>query len=209
MYRMLWCCFGVVVFDLPKKWKDVFWVIATICLISMAFYAVNVLLGGLLNNYGLLPRHIGHLSNVIVYPFIHGSWSHLIFNLTSFFLLALGVGVNGVSRLINVILCCWLVGSISVWLFGRVSYHVGLSGIIYGLWGYLLIYGLVFKSVLSLSITFLVMIYFSSMLYGVLPVHGWISFESHLFGALSGAITGYWLAKRDRAKCRSQYDSEE
>ncbi|MCG3886498.1 rhomboid family intramembrane serine protease [Photobacterium leiognathi] len=194
--------------DAKRGWKEVFLVILSVWVISFVAFIINHIFNGVLNNYGLLPRHVTHLSNIVVYPFIHGSWTHLFFNLSSFTLLALGVGVNGVARLLNVILLCWLLGSISVWLFGRISYHVGLSGIIYGIWGYLLIYGLVLRSLLSLSITFLVMIYFSSMIWGVFPMNYQVSFESHLFGAIAGGFVGYFLGKKDAAKLNCRFDEQ-
>ncbi|GAA06627.1 rhomboid family intramembrane serine protease [Photobacterium leiognathi] len=194
--------------DAKRGWKEVFLVILSVWVISFIAFIINHIFNGVLNNYGLLPRHVTHLSNIVVYPFIHGSWTHLFFNLSSFTLLALGVGVNGVARLLNVILLCWLLGSISVWLFGRISYHVGLSGIIYGIWGYLLIYGLVLRSLLSLIITFLVMIYFSSMIWGVFPMNYQVSFESHLFGAIAGGFVGYFLGKKDAAKLNCRFDEQ-
>ncbi|WP_305819400.1 rhomboid family intramembrane serine protease [Photobacterium leiognathi] len=194
--------------DAKRGWKEVFLVIVSVWVISFIAFIINHIFNGVLNNYGLLPRHVTHLSNIVVYPFIHGSWTHLFFNLSSFTLLALGVGVNGVARLLNVILLCWLLGSISVWLFGRISYHVGLSGIIYGIWGYLLIYGLVLRSLLSLIITFLVMIYFSSMIWGVFPMNYQVSFESHLFGAIAGGFVGYFLGKKDAAKLNCRFDEQ-
>ncbi|WP_318464279.1 rhomboid family intramembrane serine protease [Photobacterium leiognathi] len=194
--------------DTKRGWKEVFLVILSVWVISFIAFIINHIFNGVLNNYGLLPRHVTHLSNIVVYPFIHGSWTHLFFNLSSFTLLALGVGVNGVARLLNVILLCWLLGSISVWLFGRISYHVGLSGIIYGIWGYLLIYGLVLRSLLSLIITFLVMIYFSSMIWGVFPMNYQVSFESHLFGAIAGGFVGYFLGKKDAAKLNCRFDEQ-
>ena len=197
-----------VMSDFKKRWRGVFFVILFFWGISFVTFIINHIFNGALINYGLLPRHVSHLTNIIFYPFIHGTWSHLIFNLTSFTLLALGVGVNGVSRLINVILLCWLVGSISVWLFGRISYHVGLSGIIYGIWGYLLIYGLVLRSIMSLMITFLVLVYFSSMIWGVFPFNYLVSFESHLFGAIAGGFIGYFLGKKDREKLNCHYDQK-
>ncbi|WP_419240384.1 rhomboid family intramembrane serine protease [Photobacterium leiognathi] len=194
--------------DAKRGWKEVFLIILSVWVISFIAFIINHIFNGVLNNYGLLPRHVTHLSNIVVYPFIHGSWTHLFFNLSSFTLLALGVGVNGVARLLNVILLCWLLGSISVWLFGRISYHVGLSGIIYGIWGYLLIYGLVLRSLLSLIITFLVMIYFSSMIWGVFPMNYQVSFESHLFGAIAGGLVGYFLGKKDAAKLNCRFDEQ-
>ena len=76
--------------------------------------------------------------------------------------------------------------------------HVGLSGIVYGLWAYLLVYAIIFRSMKSIAIAVIVMFLYGSMVWGFIPAHEWISYESHFFGALSGAFAGYLFAKRDK-----------
>lgn len=185
---------------LDQKDKDALKVIGFICLFCICVHIINIFLNGSLNSYGLLPRHITHLTGLVAYPFIHGSWSHLIGNLFSFSVLGLLVSRSGVSRLLVVFIVSWAISSIGVWFFGRASYHIGLSGIIYGLWAYLLVYAFMYRSLKSIAIAIIVMFFYGSMVWGVLPIHRWMSFESHLFGGFAGAIAGYWLAKRDKAR---------
>jgi len=185
---------------LDEKDKDALKLIGIISLLCIAVHIANILLGGALNDYGLLPRHVTHLTGLVAYPFLHGSWGHLISNLISFALLALLVSRSGLARLLVVILISWVVSGVGVWLFGRVSFHIGLSGIIYGLWAYLLIYALMYRSLRSIAIAVIVMFFYGSMVWGFLPVHRWVSFESHLFGALAGIVAGYLFAKRDKMR---------
>ena len=185
---------------LDEKDKDALKLIGIISLLCIVVHIANTLLGGALNDYGLLPRHVTHLTGLVAYPFLHGSWGHLIGNLISFALLALLVSRSGLARLLVVILISWVVSGVGVWLFGRVSFHIGLSGIIYGLWAYLLIYALMYRSLRSIAIAVIVMFFYGSMVWGFLPVHRWVSFESHLFGALAGIVAGYLFAKRDKMR---------
>ncbi|MGF1761728.1 rhomboid family intramembrane serine protease [Photobacterium sagamiensis] len=185
---------------LDEKDKDALKLIGIISLLCIVVHIANILLGGALNDYGLLPRHVTHLTGLVAYPFLHGSWGHLISNLISFALLALLVSRSGLARLLVVMLISWVVSGIGVWLFGRVSFHIGLSGIIYGLWAYLLIYALMYRSLRSIAIAVIVMFFYGSMVWGFLPIHRWVSFESHLFGALAGVVAGYLFAKRDKMR---------
>ncbi|MDX1301554.1 rhomboid family intramembrane serine protease [Photobacterium sp.] len=185
---------------LDEKNKDAIKLIVIISLLCLVVHVANIWLGGALNDYGLLPRHITHLTGLVAYPFLHGSWEHLISNLISFALLALLVSRSGLARLLVVMLISWVGSGIGVWFFGRLSFHIGLSGIIYGLWAYLLIYALMYRSLKSIVIAVIVMFLYGSMVWGVLPVHQWVSFESHLFGALAGVVAGYLFAKRDKMR---------
>ncbi|WP_245905392.1 rhomboid family intramembrane serine protease [Photobacterium lipolyticum] len=185
---------------LDEKDKGAIKLIGIISLLCIVVHITNTFLGGALNDYGLLPRHVTHLTGLVAYPFLHGSWGHLISNLISFALLAVLVSRSGLARLLVVIMISWVVSGIGVWLFGRLSFHIGLSGIIYGLWAYLLIYALMYRSLKSIAIAVIVMFLYGSMVWGFLPVHHWVSFESHLFGAFAGVVAGYLFAKRDKMR---------
>jgi membrane associated rhomboid family serine protease len=77
-----------------------------------------------------------------------------------------------------------------------------LSGVIYGLWGYLICYGIMHRSFKAILISIAVVILYSGLIWGVFPQRIHISFESHLFGAISGAFIGYLFAKRDKQHLR-------
>ncbi|GAL03080.1 GlpG protein [Photobacterium aphoticum] len=81
---------------------------------------------------------------------------------------------------------------------GRESYHIGLSGIIYGLWGYLLVYAIMYRSLKSIVIAIIVMFLYGSFVWGLLPLHEGVSYEGHIFGGLSGGVLGYLYALKDK-----------
>ncbi|MGF1682448.1 rhomboid family intramembrane serine protease [Photobacterium minamisatsumaniensis] len=183
-----------------QKDKDVLKFLTVIVVLCIIVHIFNVMMSGTLSRYGLFPRQYTHAFGLVTYPYIHGSWAHLISNIVSFSVLAFLTSRSGLSRLIAVYMICWVGSGIGVWLFGRPHYHVGLSGIIYGIWAYLLTYAVMYRSIKSIVIAVLVMFIYGSMVWGFIPVNQWVSYESHLFGAISGMLAGYIFAKRDKKK---------
>jgi membrane associated rhomboid family serine protease len=94
---------------------------------------------------------------------------------------------------------CYIITNILVWLFSpRISYHIGASGLIYGLASFLIFFGLLRQDFMSLLISAAVMITYGGIFYGVLPMDPSVSWESHLAGALVGAVTAFNLAAKKR-----------
>lgn len=170
-------------------------VIVGICVVV---HIVNMLTNAHLIQYGLIPRSYDHWIGLFTHPFIHGSWGHLLSNMMSFSVLAFLVSRSGLSRLFAVFLLCWAGSSLGTWFMGRDSYHIGLSGIIYGLWGYLLVYAVMYRSLKSIVIAIIVMFLYGSFVWGLLPLYHGVSYEGHIFGVISGALFGYLYALKDK-----------
>lgn len=171
----------------------------SICI--MLLCAVILLINGIftVNNLGIIPRDSSHLLGILFAPFLHGDWLHLISNFFPFIIFSSLIGLHSLKRF-------WLVFSLSVimtgalvWLFARGgSVHIGMSGVVYAMWGYLIVYGFRQKQFLDMIISVLILILYGGLVFGVLPSTPNISYESHLFGALVGAFLGYFLSKRVR-----------
>lgn len=148
--------------------------------------------------FGIRPRNAFGLVGIIAAPFIHGNYQHLISN--TFPLLFLGTVLYFFYPRIGgtVFFRCYIVTDVLVWLISpRDSYHIGASGLVYGITSFLIFFGLIRKDTVSLIITVIIfLIYGGVFLYGVLPIDPRISWESHLAGALVGAITAFNLAPK-------------
>ncbi|CAK8724608.1 hypothetical protein KKHLCK_14520 [Candidatus Electrothrix laxa] len=84
-----------------------------------------------------------------------------------------------------------------VWLLARSANHIGASMLIYGLAAFLISYGLLKKELIPVIISIVVaLVYGLGMLGGMLPFHGFISWEGHLFGAVGGIFAAYLFRKR-------------
>jgi membrane associated rhomboid family serine protease len=169
---------------------------AAIMLVCGIVLIVNTVLPMDLNQFGIIPRSFDHLSGIFIAPFLHGSWLHLLSNLLPFIVFGTLIGTQGIKRFWLLFILHIFTTGVLVWLFARGnSVHIGMSGVIYAFWGYLIVYGLVRRNMIHLIISLLMLIFYGGLVFGVFPTRFGVSFESHLFGALAGAASGYYFAK--------------
>tara|TARA_R110001583_G_scaffold6618_2_gene33543 strand:+ start:16245 stop:16763 length:519 start_codon:yes stop_codon:yes gene_type:complete len=162
-------------------------------------FIVNSLLPINLNQFGIVPRSMSHLSGIVFSPFLHGSWLHLFSNFLPFVIFGGLIGLNSEKRFWLLFMLHIISTGTLVWFFARGnSVHIGMSGVIYAFWGYLIVYGFVRRKFLHIFISLITLIFYGGLVFGVLPSGAGISFESHLLGAVVGAFSGYYFAKSEK-----------
>ena len=147
--------------------------------------------------YGILPGQIKGLSGIFTAPLIHADFSHLISNSITLFLLLFGILYFYRSSAVMVFFIIYIMDGFLVWLFARESYHIGASGLVYGFAAFLFFSGLFRKDKRSIALSLLIVFLYGGMVWGVLPTDPKISFESHLFGALTGIVCAFLFRKND------------
>lgn len=168
-----------------------------IMLVCLLVFILNSVLALNLNRWGIVPRSTEHLLGILIAPFLHASWAHLFSNFFPFIIFGIMVGLQSVKRFTTLFVFFVISSGLSVWLFARGnSVHIGMSGVIYALWGYLLVYGFVRRQLLPFIISLFMLLFYGGLVFGIFPTKMTVSFESHLLGAFIGALTGYFLAKR-------------
>lgn len=95
-----------------------------------------------------------------------------------------------VSSLIIIVLTGLL-----VWVFARKAVHIGASGWVFGLWSLSIAIAFFQRSFVNIAIAVFVLFFYGGMIYGVLPQDRYVSFESHLFGAIAGIVCAYFMTK--------------
>lgn len=151
---------------------------------------VNFVLNYRLNAFGILPRTTAGLPGILFAPLLHGSFSHLLFNSIPLFLLMNLVLLAGIQEFIVITLLITILSGLCVWLMGRKALHVGASGLIMGYWGYLLVYAILFPSIITVLLAIFCFYYFTGLFASLIPKAG-TSWESHIFGLLSGLLISY------------------
>ena len=141
--------------------------------------------------HGIYPRTVSGLPGILFYPFIHGDLKHLFANSLPFFALSSLLFYFYRTLAFRVLLVVYLLSGIMVWVVGRSSYHIGVSGIIYGLAGFLFVSGLLRKHIGLMAISFLVAFQYGSMIWGVLPIEPQTSWESHFSGLFIGVVLAF------------------
>jgi membrane associated rhomboid family serine protease len=170
-------------------------------LMIILFCAVLLLLNIIfpVNNLGIVPRETSHLSGIFLSPFLHVNWMHLFANSLPFIILSSLIGLHSLSRFWLVFCLSAILSGTLVWLFARSgTIHIGMSGVVYAMWGYLIVYGLKQRRFRDILIAILVLFLYGGLVFGILPKEPNISYEGHFFGALIGCFLGYFLAKRSR-----------
>ncbi len=146
--------------------------------------------------WGIMPRQFGKLEDIFTAPFIHASYTHLMDNSLPLLVLGFMAALRGVGRWLAVTVVIIVVSGLGVWLTASGGTDtVGVSGVIFGYFGYLVARGVIERHLLDLAVGLLVGILYWSLLPGVLPGHYGISWQAHLFGLLGGVLAA-WLFRR-------------
>ncbi len=155
------------------------------------FHLWKVFVSDGLWRFGIFPRDFYGLKGIITAPLSHGDFQHLISN--SLPLLALMTILFFFYRRIAwpSFVSIYLMTGFAVWVIARPVYHIGASGIVYGLVSFIFWLGVFRRNVKSIVLSLTIVIMYSGMFYGVLPNQEGISWESHLFGGIVGIIIAF------------------
>ena len=160
---------------------------------------------------GVEPKNISGLKGIFLSPFIHGSVKHLFNNiLPLFFLLSAMIHFyDKLSYLIYIII--HIASGCLLWLIGREVFHIGASGIIYGLASFMFFSGIFRRNTQLLAFSLLITFLYGSMVWGIFPetVKKGVSWEGHLSGAIIGFILSITLLKRGPQKKKYDWDDED
>jgi len=157
-------------------------------------YMVNLVLPLDLRLYGLRPRRIDSLWGIAFMPFLHSGFDHLIAN-TGALLVLLSVSLSFSRKLTFVaLLMIMLVGGAFVWLLGKDNtVHIGASGIIFGLIGFLMFLGIFRGEWKALVLSMAVCFFYGGALFSLLYHTPGISWTGHFFGFLTGVLAAWWM----------------
>ncbi len=181
-----------------QNWVQALRMILVLVLVLWIVQATNTLLGLRLNVLGIYPREVQSLPGILVWPFLHANFEHLIMNTTPLAVLGFFVALRGTSVFLLASLLILIVGGLGVWLFGRPAFHIGASGLVFGYFGFLVAIGIYEKSIPALGIASFAVFYYGGLIYGVLPQDSFVSWEAHLFGLCAGVFAARVFALRRR-----------
>lgn len=152
---------------------------------------------GALNRLGVQPRTVIGLRGILLAPFLHGNFAHLIANTLPFLVLGWFVIVQSVRDFWLVTGVTAVISGLGIWLFGRTnSVHIGASGLVFGYFGFLLLRGYFECSLRAILWAVVVVLLYGGMLWGVLPLQMGVSWQAHLFGFIGGGIAAYWRTRQ-------------
>ena len=160
------------------------------------------------SDYGILPRHVEGLPGIFLSPFIHGSFDHLTSNSVPFLVLGFSLFYFYRNLAYRILFMVYLLSGICVWVGAREAYHIGASGIVYGLASFLFFSGVLRKDANLLTIGIIVIFLYGSMFWGMFPFKPEISWESHLWGAASGLILSWYYRHQGPVRPKASWEDE-
>lgn len=168
--------------------------VLALCLIWGVFLTEHIL-GVSFARFGLFPRTFSGLRGILLSPFIHGDITHIANN--SLPLAVLLFYLFSLYRELSWKILLWstLMTGLWVWVAARPSYHIGASGIIYALTFFLFASGLIRRHTQLMAVSMSVAFFYGSLIWGIFPLIEEYSWESHLFGGLSGVVLALYYRK--------------
>ncbi len=161
-----------------------------------------------LYEYGIFPRDIDTLKGILTMPFIHADLTHIFSN--SIPLIILGACMIFFYRDMykKVFALIWLLSGSWLWLGGREAWHIGASGVVYGMASFLLISGILRKERRLMALSLLVIFLYGGMVWGFFPLLKGISWEAHLFGAIAGCMLAWVYRKEGPQRVAFDWENE-
>ena len=146
-----------------------------------------------LTRWGIYPRQWDGFLGIVRAPFLHSDWGHLLSNSAPMLVLTT-IMTNFYKRVaIPAFFVIMLLTGFTVWLFARESYHVGASGVVYGLIAFVFWSGVFRRNPKSIILALIIAMVYGSFFQGIVPQpeEEHMSWESHLYGGLVGIFTAF------------------
>lgn len=157
---------------------------------------------------GIYPRHLKGLPGILASPFIHSGFEHLVSNSVPFFILLFALIYYYRHVSYRIFFQIFLISGICVWLGGRESWHIGASGVVYGLAAFHFTSGVIRNDLRLLTISAVVVFLYGGMVWGILPIKPGISWESHLWGGVSGVVLAVYYRKYTIKRKKFDWEDE-
>lgn len=149
---------------------------------------VDTVLGGDLDRFGIRPRQLDGLDGIVLSPFLHSGFGHLVANALPLLVMGTAICLSGTRRFVHVTLIVGLIAGVGTWLTGSTgSLHIGASGLVFGYLTYLISRGLFDRRIGYLVGGLIALFVYGGVLWGLVPRPG-ISWQGHLFGAIGGIV---------------------
>jgi membrane associated rhomboid family serine protease len=150
---------------------------------------VEVLFGTDFSGFGIYPLSARGLPGIIFSPFIHADFKHLFNNTLPLFFLSAALFYFYSEVALKVFFWNYFLTGLLVWIAGREAWHIGASGLVYGLASFLFFSGIIRRYFRLIALSLLIVFLYGSMIWGIFPgIYKNVSWESHMLGFFSGVV---------------------
>lgn len=158
----------------------------------------DVVSGHALDGFGIVPRTPSELVDVLPSAFVHFGFAHVAANSVPLLVLGFLAALGGIRRFAAVCALIVVADGLGVWLMAPAhSNTAGASGLVFGLFGFLLVSGFVERRPLGVLAGVLVTaVWGGSILAGLAPTQSGVSWQGHLIGLAAGVAAAFVFRRR-------------
>ncbi|WP_427004335.1 rhomboid family intramembrane serine protease [Pseudarthrobacter sp. H2] len=166
---------------------------------------INTLMFHSLNRtFGLRPRSLDGILDILTFPLLHANLAHLLSNTLPLIIFGFLVFLSGLRVFVTALASSWLGSGAVVWLIG-LNVTVGASGLVFGLFAFLLVRGFINRNWWQILLSVVLFMAYGSILFGVLPsVASFVSWQAHLGGAIGGVAAALLLGSGREGRLRTR-----
>ena len=149
-----------------------------------------------LSGFGIYPLTAKGLPGILFSPFIHADFNHLFNNSLPLFFLSVALFYFYSEVALKVFIWTFFLTGLLVWIAGREAWHIGASGLLYGIASFLFFSGIIRRYFRLIALSLLIVFLYGSMIWGLFPgIYKNVSWESHMLGFFSGVVLAVWYRK--------------
>lgn len=147
--------------------------------------------------YGIRPRQLGSLPDLLTAPFLHFSWAHIEGNSGPLFIFGFLAAYRGVTKFAGVSVLVILTSGVGGWLAADAhTVGAGASGAVFGYFGYIMVRGFFDRHPIDMLIGAVMALCFAYQFSVLLPKAG-IGWQAHI-GGLAGGVAAGWIFRERR-----------
>jgi membrane associated rhomboid family serine protease len=197
-------------FDLTLKYA-VFPAIIVVAFMWFIF-SIDYILPVNLYEWGVLAQTFQGLKGIIFMPLIHSTedFKHIFNNSVPTFILVTALFYSYKQVAWRVFISSWLLTGLFVWIFavhGK-AYHIGMSGVIYALVGFLFTSGVIRHYFPLQALSLFVIFLYGSLIWGIFPMEPRVSWQGHFMGLIVGVWLAFYFRSEGPRRPKYQYEIE-
>jgi len=175
-------------------------------------YLVDYVLPINLYEWGVFAQTWKGLRGILFMPLIHSPQDikHIFNNSVPTFLLVTALFYSYKDVAWKVFISSWLLTGIFVWIFAvkTSGYHIGMSGVIYALVGFLFTSGVIRQFFPLQALSLFVIFLYGSLIWGIFPMEPQVSWQGHLMGLIVGIWLAFYFRTEGPKRPKYQYEIE-
>lgn len=165
-----------------------------------------------LYKWGIVAQTFKGLRGILFMPLIHSTedFKHIFNNSIPVFILITALFYSYKQVAWRVLFSSWILTGLFVWIFAvdAKAYHIGMSGVIYALIGFLFTSGVIRRYFPLQALSLFVVFLYGSLIWGIFPMEPRVSWQGHLMGLIVGIWSAFYFRSEGPKRPKYQYEIE-